>query len=104
MEPTVTIQQMKQYLHSNLVIFKYFFFFKPSHLWYKFTFQSGDIQIHKIKKEKKQLHSNMVIFEYLEKNPHITDITIFTFQSGDIQIISPVFVVLTPCIIYIPIW
>ena len=58
---------------------------------YRFTFQSGDIQIIQeilSSKDLQDLHSNLVIFKSSTKIRVMPDVHAFTFQSGDIQIKS----------------
>ena len=102
------------YLHSNLVIFKYFCFtnfslsskylhsnlviFKlPNNTDFNtinqpLTFQSGDIQISFVCFSPplgySHLHSNLVIFKCVIYAKIINKQFIFTFQSGDIQILK----------------
>ena len=99
---------MCYYLHSNLVIFKYFIAEKQKLIESRFTFQSGDIQILDFIKFFRCLFVIYIPIWWYSNHPasagYGLNLQEFTFQSGDIQIPANYMQYTFEYQIYIPIW
>ena len=96
-----------KHLHSNLVIFE--FYFEHLSLYLKIDLHSNLVIFEfncfiKIRMCLQHLHSNLVIFESVGYGDIFPTSSIFTFQSGDIRISCCILSVKDNKQIYIPIW